>query len=117
MKMHRWAEIPTEQLNEDAARQVVHTDTMTMARLVLRKGAIVPRHSHHNEQVSSVESGFLRFLFDDAEIDIKAGESLQIPGNVPHKVLAMEDTVVLDLFSPVREDWIRGEDAYLRGGR
>jgi quercetin dioxygenase-like cupin family protein len=117
MKVHRWADIPTETLNDLVTRQVVHTDTMTVARLALRSGAVVPRHSHPNEQVSTVESGCLRFVFDDGEVEVCAGESLQIPGNVPHAVHAMADAVALDLFSPVREDWVRGDDAYLRQGR
>lgn len=117
MKVHRWADIPSEELNERVSRQVVHTDTMTVARLTLRDGAVVPRHSHPNEQVSTVESGELRFVFDDGELELHQGESLQIPGNVPHAVYATKDTVALDLFSPVREDWRRGDDAYLRAGR
>lgn len=117
MKVHRWADIPTEAMNESVTRQVMHTDAMTVARLVLRSGAVVPRHSHPNEQVSNVESGCLRFVFDDGAVDVWAGESMQIPGNVPHAVHAVQDSVALDLFSPVREDWLRGDDAYLRGGR
>lgn len=114
MRLHRWTEIPAEVMNQQVTRQVVHTDTMTIARLSLRKGALVPRHSHHNEQVSTVESGRIRFIFDDGTVEVRAGESLQIPGNVPHAAEALEDSVALDLFSPVREDWLRGDDAYLR---
>lgn len=117
MKLHRWTEIPTEVMNELVTRQVIHTDTMTVSRLVLRTGAVVPRHSHPNEQISNVESGRVRFVFDNAEMEVSAGESVQIPGNVPHAVYALEDSVALDLFSPVREDWVRGDDAYLRRGR
>jgi quercetin dioxygenase-like cupin family protein len=116
MKVHRWTEIPAEQMNESVTRQVIHTDTMTVARLVLREGAVVPRHSHPNEQISNVESGLLRFVFDHGEVEVRAGESMQIPGNVPHAVHAIENSVALDLFSPVREDWLRGDDAYLRAG-
>jgi quercetin dioxygenase-like cupin family protein len=114
MKVHRWGGVPLEQMNAQIARQVIHTETMTIARLTLKKGAIVPRHSHPNEQVSNLESGRLRFVFDDADLMAEAGDSVQIPGGVPHLVEALEDSVALDLFSPPREDWIRGEDAYLR---
>jgi quercetin dioxygenase-like cupin family protein len=117
MKLHRWTSIPAEPMNQMVTRQVIHTDTMTIARLSLRRGALVPRHSHVNEQVSTVESGCLRFIFDDSSVDVRAGESLQIPGNVPHAAEALEDSVALDLFSPVREDWLRGDDAYLRRDR
>ena len=114
MKLHRWSEIPVEQLNPLVTRQVVHSDTMTIARLNLKKGAVVPRHHHVNEQVANLERGRLRCVFDDLETVMDSGESMQIPSNVPHMVEALEDCVVIDLFSPVREDWIRGEDAYLR---
>ena len=114
MKLHRWSEIPVEQLNPLVTRQVVHSDQMTISRLNLKKGAIVPRHHHVNEQVSNVESGRLRFVFDDGETLVEAGDSLQIPSQAPHMVEALEDCVVVDIFSPVREDWLRGDDAYLR---
>lgn len=115
MTVHRWAQIPAEAMNELCTRQAVHTDTMTIARLTLRKGAVVPRHCHPNEQVTNLESGRLEFRFDDGELILAAGESLQIPGGVPHAVVALEDSVALDLFSPPRQDWISGDDAYLRG--
>jgi quercetin dioxygenase-like cupin family protein len=115
VKVHRWAEILPEVLNQGITRQVVHADAMTVARLALQKGAVVPRHSHPNEQVSTIERGRLRFVFDDGEVEVSTGESMQIPANVPHAVHALEDSVALDLFSPRREDWLRGEDAYIRG--
>ena len=115
MKLHRWSEIPVEQLNPLVARQVVHSDTMTIARLQLKQGAVVPRHHHVNEQVANVEKGRLRFVWDDGQSTMmEAGDSLQIPSNVPHMVEVLEDAIVVDLFSPVREDWLRGDDAYLR---
>lgn len=103
-----------EQLSPSLMRQCIHCDSMTIARLRLQKGAIVPRHQHVNEQVTNLEEGRLLFSFDNGERVIEAGESLAIPANVPHRVEALEDSVALDLFSPVREDWIRGDDAYLR---
>jgi quercetin dioxygenase-like cupin family protein len=115
MKISNWNQIPVEQMNELVTRQALHTDTMTICRLHLKKGAIVPRHSHPNEQVTTVEAGSLRFNFDDAEIVVGLGESLQIPGGAPHAVEALEDAIALDLFSPPRADWISGDDAYLRG--
>lgn len=114
MKIHTWSKVPLEQLNDLVTRQCVHTDQMTMSRLVLRKGAVVPRHHHVNEQITTLEKGRLRFIFDGEELIVETGDSLQIPSNVPHSVEALEDSVALDLFSPVREDWLRGDDAYLR---
>lgn len=114
MKLHDWKGAPAERMNEFLTRRVLHTAQMTIAKLELRKGAHVPTHSHENEQVSMVESGLLRFRFGDEEILVGAGQSMQIASNLPHSVDALEDTAVTDLFAPPREDWIRGEDAYLR---
>ena len=85
-----------------------------MARLHMKAGATVPRHHHENEQCTILEAGRLRFIFDDGERVVEAGEVMQIPPNAPHAVVALEDSVALDLFSPRREDWLSGNDAYLR---
>jgi quercetin dioxygenase-like cupin family protein len=87
---------------------------VTIARLEIQKGATVPEHNHVNEQVSLVESGALQFSIDGQERIVRAGEVLVIPPEAKHGVVALEDTVVVDMFSPAREDWIRGDDAYLR---
>ena len=118
MNLHRWANIPVEPMNETVTRQVLHTESMTVARLTLAAGAVVPRHSHPNEQISTVESGVLEFRLSNGEIvTVRAGESLQIPPGEPHEVHALEPSVALDVFSPPRKDWIRGDDAYLRRAR
>jgi quercetin dioxygenase-like cupin family protein len=115
MQHYQWNGITVEQMNPLVSRQVIHGATITMARLVLKKGAFVPLHSHVNEQISTIESGSLRFEVGGREITVKAGETLVIPPNVPHLAEAHEDCVATDVFSPVREDWVRGDDAYLRG--
>ena len=114
MPLHRWSEVPKENLTPLLARQMIHTETMTIARVELRTGAVVPQHSHHNEQVSTVESGRARFVLDGEEVLVNAGESLHIAANLPHSVEVLEDSVIVDVFCPRREDWIRGDDAYLR---
>lgn len=114
MKVHDWNSLPSEQMNSLLSRRVVHTGRMTIARLVLTKGAHVPTHSHENEQVSMVESGRLLFRFPDGDVEVGQGQSMEIAPNLPHSVDALEDTLVTDLFAPCREDWIRGDDAYLR---
>jgi quercetin dioxygenase-like cupin family protein len=114
MNHYDWNRIPIEQLNPQIARRAVHTDSLTIARLEIAKGAVVPEHSHVNEQVATVERGALRFHIDGQELLLGAGQSLAIPSNVPHSVVALEDTTVVDIFSPRRDDWIRGDDAYLR---
>ncbi len=115
MKLYNWREVPEELLNPTISRQMIHGETMTVARLRLRKGAVVPLHQHVNEQISMVESGKLRFVIAGEERILTGGEALTIPPNAPHWVEALEDSLATDLFSPVREDWIRGDDAYLRG--
>jgi quercetin dioxygenase-like cupin family protein len=115
MELRRWDDEPIEQLTERIGRQVLHTETMTVARIHLGTGAVVPRHHHVSEQVANVIAGRLRFVVGDDELVIGPGECVALPSNVPHEVEALEDSLVLDVFSPVREDWLRGDDAYLRG--
>jgi quercetin dioxygenase-like cupin family protein len=111
---HRWANIEPEQMNRLVTRQfVVGTNTM-LARIVLRKGAHVPLHQHMNEQISQVIAGTLEFRLEGRQILLGAGEILCIPPHVPHEVFALEDSVALDVFNPPRQDWIDGDDAYLR---
>jgi quercetin dioxygenase-like cupin family protein len=115
METVRWDEEPIEQLNPSIGRQMLNGAAMTLARITLASGAVVPEHHHENEQIATVLAGRLRFALGDEERAVGAGESVLIPGNVPHSVVALEDSVVLDVFAPRREDWLRGEDAYLRG--
>ena len=114
MELYNWDQLPAEQMNPKVSRKVVHSGQMTIARLLILKDAVVPEHHHINEQVANVEKGALLFRVDGVEQVVSAGESLVIPPNVPHGVVALEDTVVTDLFTPRREDWIAGDDAYLR---
>ena len=114
MHHYEWEKVEKEHLNPSLARQVIHGETMTVARMYLRKGCAVPEHSHHNEQISIMEQGAAKFTLDGVERVMKAGEVVRIPPHVPHSVEALEDSVALDLFSPRREDWLRGDDAYLR---
>ncbi len=114
MQRYVWNAIEREHLNPLLIRQVIHADTVTVAKLVMKKGCVVPEHSHPNEQISMMEQGALRFHFGEEEVVVRAGETLRIPGNVPHSAEALEDSVATDIFSPPRQDWISGDDAYLR---
>lgn len=114
MKLHNWAQITEEPLTPTATRQMIHGASITVARLRTKKGSIVPTHSHVNEQITTMEKGAMLFVTPTERIVVRAGESLVIPPNVPHSVESLEDSVALDIFSPVREDWVRGDDAYLR---
>ena len=114
MQAYDWSAVEEEQLNPLVSRRMIHGQSLTIARLMLKKGAHVPTHSHINEQISMIERGALRFIIGGKELLVSAGETVQIPPNVPHSVTAEEDSLAVDVFSPVREDWRRGEDAYLR---
>jgi quercetin dioxygenase-like cupin family protein len=115
MTVYDWNSVAGEQLNPHLSRKAIHTEGMTIARLAVGKSALVPMHSHANEQVSMVERGALKFVLGGEERIVRAGEVVQIPPHVPHSVEALEDSAVVDLFTPPRLDWIRGDDAYLRG--
>ncbi len=116
MKLYEWDKVPVEPLNALCTRQVLHTAQMTIARIHLRPGAVVPEHRHVNEQVTTIQKGRLRFTIEGRETILQTGQSLVLDSNLPHAVEALEDTVALDVFAPPREDWQRGDDAYLRGG-
>jgi quercetin dioxygenase-like cupin family protein len=116
-KHYRWAEIPAEQLRGTITRQLVTSERMMIAHVYLKQGDEVPLHSHENEQITYILSGALRFWLggDDARlVTVRAGEVLVIPSGLPHRALALEDTLDLDVFCPPRQDWLEGTDAYLR---
>jgi len=117
-KFYRWSEIPVEELNPLLKRQFVSGAQGTISHIHLKKGCIVPTHAHPNEQFASVITGSLRFTLDPdgaaEQITLAPGEMIIIPGNLPHSAEALEDTLNLDVFAPVREDWESGADAYLR---
>ncbi len=113
-----WESVPEEQLNDLLTRRFVTGEQAMLARLELKKGCLVPRHSHPNEQISYIVTGALRFLLGDeaapVEKIVHAGEVLVIPGGLPHSAEALEDTVDFDVFAPPRQDWIAKDDSYLR---
>jgi quercetin dioxygenase-like cupin family protein len=109
-----WHTVGLEDLNPLLQRQFVVGQEVMLARVLLKKGCIVPEHSHHNEQLTYILEGALKFWIDGREIVVHAGEVLTIPPNMPHKAEAVEDTVDLDIFNPPRADWIDKTDQYLR---
>jgi quercetin dioxygenase-like cupin family protein len=109
-----WNTVAIENLNPLLGRQLVVGQNIMLARVLLKKGCVVPEHSHPNEQVTYILEGALKFWIDGREIVIRAGETLTIPPNMPHKAEAVEDTVDLDVFYPPRADWMSGSDSYLR---
>ena len=109
-----WSSVEIEALNPLLGRHFVVGQNVMLARVLLKKGCIVPEHSHHNEQITYILEGALKFGIDGKEIVVNAGEVLIIPPNMPHWAEALADTVDLDIFSPPRADWINKTDAYLR---
>jgi quercetin dioxygenase-like cupin family protein len=115
---HVWARIPEEALKGTITRKLITGERMMIAHVRLKKGDDVPRHQHENEQLTYILEGALRLWFganDEREITVRAGEVVVIPSNVPHRALALEDTLDVDVFNPPRQDWLTGTDAYLRG--
>jgi quercetin dioxygenase-like cupin family protein len=109
-----WHTVGLEDLNPLLQRQFVVGQEVMLARVLLKRGCIVPEHSHHNEQITYILEGALKFWIGGREIVVHAGEVLTIPPNMPHKAEALEDTVDLDIFNPPRADWINKTDQYLR---
>jgi quercetin dioxygenase-like cupin family protein len=116
----RWTEIKEERVTDVISRRLITGDKMMLAHVYLKKDAVVPQHSHHNEQLTYILSGALRFWIgaDRAQqIDVHAGEVLHIPSNVLHEALALDDTLDVDIFDPPRQDWLDGTDSYFHRKR
>ena len=116
-KHYRWDDLPREELNPLLGRRLVTGGDIMIAHVYLKQGCVVPKHAHHNEQLTYVLEGCLRFrLGDDGEqvVDVNGGEVLCIPRDLPHEAEALADTLDVDVFNPPREDWLDGSDAYLR---
>lgn len=114
----RWDDIPKERLNDLLDRRFITGERMMLSHVYMKKGCLVPRHFHENEQITYVLEGAMRFWLGEdekQELVVRAGEVLTIPSNLPHKALALEDTLDVDIFCPPRQDWLDGTDAYLRG--
>ena len=113
---YKWTDVPLETVSPMLDRKLITGDRMMLAQVFLKQGCIVPRHQHHNEQLTYILEGALRFWIGEDEgtiVDVHAGEVLHIPSNVWHKAEALEDTLDLDVFSPPREDWLKKTNDYL----
>jgi quercetin dioxygenase-like cupin family protein len=109
--------MPREKVSAMLDRRLISGDRMMLAHVYLKKGCVVPKHHHENEQLTYILEGALHFWIGDnekEEVVVRAGEVLHIPSNVPHKAEALEDTLDVDVFSPPREDWLNKTDSYLR---
>ena len=114
---YRWKQMPKEKVSPMLDRRLITGERLMLAHVYLKKGCIVPMHSHHNEQITYILEGELKFWIGDDEaqvVHVKPGEVLHIPPHVPHKAEAIEDTLDVDIFDPPREDWLKKTDSYLR---
>lgn len=109
-----WESVKTEKLSETISRQMIYGDKAMVAKIFLKKGAVVPAHKHEAEQLTWIMGGALEFTIDGKKIIVKEGEMLKIPSMTEHAAVALEDTYDVDIFSPIRYDWISGDDSYLR---
>lgn len=112
MKIHSWKDMPWEVVTPGISRKIITGQNEMATHVFLKKGAVVPEHSHVSEQISYVMEGALSFTIRGEEIVVEAGQVLVIPPSVPHKAVALEDTLDMDLFSPIRQDWLDGTDTY-----
>ena len=112
VRLHRWDEIDLEKVTEMISRKIVTGEREMLAQIYLKKGALVPMHSHESEQMTYLLQGAMKFLVGGEEIMLREGEVLHIPSWVPHQAEALDDTFELDLFSPIRQDWLDRTDTY-----
>lgn len=117
VRHYRVADLPKEELNPRISRSLITGERTMLAHVYLKKGAVVPMHSHDNEQITYVIEGALQFRIGDdgpQALVVRSGEVLHLPSNVPHEAVALEDTLDVDVFTPPRQDWLDGTDSYLR---
>lgn len=114
VRLIRWDDVPHEKVNEMLSRRLVTGERAMVAQITLKKNCIVPEHSHESEQITYVLRGALRFRIGGKEITVRDNEVLHIPSRVPHEAVAIEETFELDIFSPIRQDWLDKTDDYLR---
>lgn len=117
VSFYRWNDMPKEKVSDELDRRLITGEHVMLSHVYLKKGAVVPQHNHHNEQITYILEGALRFWIGEDEeevIDVRSGEVLHIPSLVKHKAEALEDTLDVDIFSPPRQDWLDKTDDYLR---
>jgi quercetin dioxygenase-like cupin family protein len=118
METHTWKNMPWEKVTADISRKIISGENEMIAHVYLKRGAVVPEHAHVSEQITYILEGALKFWILGEELIVRAGQVLVIPPNVPHKALALDDTLDVDIFSPIRRDWLDHTDTYFqkRGG-
>ena len=117
MEFFTWDEMEKEVLSLTIGRKIISGERAMVSQVFLAKGAVVPEHHHESEQITYILEGALKFQIEGREVVVGKGQVLLIPSHVPHAAVALEDTLDLDIFSPIRHDWLKKDDAYLRGGK
>jgi len=117
VRLHRWDEIALEKVTEVISRKIVTGEKEMLSQIYLKRGAVVPMHKHEAEQLTYVLQGSIRFLVGGEDVTVREGEVLLIPSWVEHQAEALDDTLTLDIFSPIRHDWLNGTDDYFRRGQ
>jgi quercetin dioxygenase-like cupin family protein len=115
VRLHRWDEIALEKVTEMLSRKIVTGDREMLAQVYLKRGCLVPMHAHESEQMTYILQGALKFVVAGEEVTVREGEVLHIPSWIEHQAEALDDTFSLDVFSPIRQDWLDHSDSYLRG--
>jgi quercetin dioxygenase-like cupin family protein len=114
MQTYRWDTVAVEKLGENIKRRMIVGTKEMLVRWEFLKGAVAARHSHPHEQIVVMVHGKLRLIVGEAETIMRSEDIVVIPPNIPHEAYALEDTVVIDIFSPPREDFLSGDKpAYL----
>ena len=116
MEHYTWDEMEKEMMSDVIWRKIIAGEKAMVAQVFIAKGAVVPEHHHESEQITYIMEGALKFELEGKEVVVAKGQVLRIPSNVPHRAVALEDTMDLDIFSPLRHDWLSKDDAYLRRG-
>lgn len=116
MEHFTWDSVPLEVMSDMISRKIISGEKAMVAQVFLKKGDVVPEHQHESEQITYILEGSLKFELEGKEVIVNKGEVLRIPSYVPHRAVALEDTLDLDIFSPIRQDWLAKDDAYLRRG-
>ena len=114
MSLISWDDVPEEKIREDISRKLITGERLMVAQIFLKKGCVVQSHNHESEQITYIVEGLAEFTLPTGKVNVGAGQVLVIPPNVPHGAVALEDTLDMDIFSPIRQDWLTGQDHYLR---
>lgn len=101
-------EIEWEQVDEKVSRKILgYDEKIMMVKVKFEKGGIGYKHKHHHSQTTLVESGVFEVTIGDETKTLEKGDAFYVPSNVEHGVVNIEEGMLLDVFSPVREDFLK----------